>query len=254
MVYGEARFVGCQRLRARAPGHPETAVPREHRRLLRWWTCRYPQGAGQPQVGEESVLLRIAGIHEGCAADTDLDRKLPDGHRADRQFFTDASDDDRELRRHPADHRLQDGPAVSRQHHSRRPHQSDRSEVAQPADPAERLRAAWSESAIQRQLHLQRDAGTQPHRLRVPHGRGADQPVAIQLQGARGSGKQHPRQRVQPWRREIEQHGTSVADIRHGHDRHHADDGQRAERRIRHQPLQPAGIPEQLRLHADLLR
>ena len=254
MVYGEARFVGCQRLRARAPGHPKTAVPSEHRRVLRGWTCRNSQGAGQPQVGQESVLLRVAGIHERCAADTDLDGKLPDGPRADRRFFTDASHDDHELRRHPADHRLQDGAAVSRQHHSGRPHRSDRSEVAQPADPAERLRAARNESAVQRQLQLQRDTGTQPHRLRVPHGRGVDQPVAIQLQGARGSGKQHPRQRVQPWRREIEQHGTSVADIRYGHDRHHADDGQRAERRIRHQPLQPAGIPEQLRLHADLLR
>ena len=254
MVYGEARFVGRQRLRPRASGTAEAALSREHRRLFGRRAGDHPESDRQPQVGEESVLLRVPGIHEGCAADTDLDGKLPDRPRADRRFFTDAPDDDRELRRHATDHRLQDGAAVSRQHHSRRPHQSDRSEVAQPADPAERLRAAWSESAIQRQLHLQRDAGTQPHRLRVPHGRGADQPVAIQLQGARGSGKQHPRQRVQPWRREIEQHGTSVADIRHGHDRHHADDGQRAERRIRHQPLQPAGIPERLRLHADLLR
>ena len=101
---------------------------------------------------------------------------------------------------------------------------------------------------------IQRDAGTQPHRLRVPHGRGADQPVAVQLQGARGSGKQHPRQRVQPGRRQVEQHGAGVADVRHGHDRHQSDDGQRVERRIHHQPLQPARISERLRLHADLLR
>ena len=206
MVYGEARFVGGQRLRAQAPGQPKAALPRQHRRVLRGWTGRHPQGAGQPQIGEEDILFRIAGIHEGCAADPDLDSKLPDRPRADRRFFTDPSDDDRELRRHPTDHRLQDGAALSGQHHPCRPHQSDRAEVAQPADPAERLRAAWNESAVQRQLRIQRDAGTQPHRLRVPHGRGADQPVAVQLQGARGSGKQHPRQRVQPGRWQIEQH------------------------------------------------
>ena len=93
-----------------------------------------PEGDRQPDVAAESVLLRIAGIHEGRAADTDLDGELSDGPRAHRRFFTDASDDGRrELRRHPADHRLQDGPAVPGQHHSGRSHQPDRAEAAEPA-------------------------------------------------------------------------------------------------------------------------
>jgi hypothetical protein len=188
MVYGEARFVGGQRLCAQAPGQPEAALPRQYLRLQRRRPGGNPRPGRQPEVRREEVLLlRLAGIHRRRAPTPTSTANYPTALERIGDF---------------SQTRL----TTTANYGAIQPIIDYKTGQPFPGNiiPADRINPIGQKLlnlliqpngyvpperiSIQRQLRIQRDRNTTDHY--VPHGRGADQPVAVQLQGARDR-KQH---------------------------------------------------------------